>query len=112
MWLSEYVTGRSFHNDTAASGKIRSAGNGSVSVSATQDYHTVPIVAPAGVAYVPAAGAATVVVPHEDGAVCLGVMDEPPVALQAGELLLYSAGGASILLKNDGSVLINGKAVS
>ncbi len=31
--------------------------------------------------------------------------------LKPGELMLYSAGGASIVLKNDGSVLINGKAV-
>ena len=39
---------------------------------------------------------------------CLGVVAQDK-NLEEGELMLYSKGGASIVLKNDGSVVINGK---
>lgn len=112
MWISEYVTGRSFNAENAALGEIRSSSNGNVSVSGTREYNGLPLIVPAGIAYIPAAGARTAVVPAEGGAVCLGVAAEPKDGLEAGELMLYSAGGASIVLKNDGRVLINGREVS
>ena len=40
----------------------------------------------------------------------LGVLAKN-VELDEGEVMLSSKGGASIVLKNDGRVLINGKAV-
>ena len=46
------------------------------------------------------------------GAVCLGVIAAPPEPLEPGEVMLYSAGGASIVLKNNGKVLINGREAS
>ena len=112
MWISEYITGRSFGKESADKGEIRAAANGSVSVSATGDYHGIPTVSPGGIAYVPTAGAKTIVMPGDSGAVCLGVISQPTEQLLPGELMLYSAGGASIVLKNDGRVLINGRAVS
>lgn len=111
MWLSEYLTGRSIGSEGTAPGEIRSAGAGSVAVSSTRDHRTLPIIAPAGIAYVPAVGSQTVVLPSAGGAVCLGVISAPAENLEAGELMLYSAGGASLVLKNDGRVLINGRAV-
>lgn len=112
MWINEYMTGRSFNADGASAGEIRSANSGSVSVSSTRDYGALPLIAPAGIAYVPVAGASTVVMESAGGAVCLGVVSAAQENLQAGELMLYSAGGASIVLKNDGKVLINGREVS
>ncbi|MEE3492434.1 hypothetical protein [Ruminococcus sp.] len=112
MWINEYMTGRSFSAAGASAGEIRSANNGSVSVSATRDYGALPLIAPAGIAYVPVAGAPTVVMEGAGGAVCLGVAVTPREELQPGELMLYSAGGASIVLKNSGKVLINGREVS
>ena len=112
MWINEYMTGRSFSAAGASAGEIRSANNGSVSVSATRDYGTLPLIAPAGIAYVPVAGTPTVVMEGAGGAVCLGVTVTPREELQPGELMLYSAGGASIVLKNSGKVLINGREVS
>ena len=112
MWINEYMTGRSFSAAGASAGEIRSANNGNVSVSATRDYGALPLIAPAGIAYVPVAGAPTVVMEGAGGAVCLGVAVTPPEELQPGELMLYSAGGASIVLKNSGKVLINGREVS
>ena len=75
-------------------------------------YGELPLIAPAGIAYVPVAGAPTVVMEGAGGAVCLGVAVTPQEELEPGELMLYSAGGASIVLKNSGKVLINGREVS
>ena len=48
--------------------------------------------------------------PLANGEVSLGVLANN-VELDEGEVMLSSKGGASIVLKNDGRVLINGKAV-
>lgn len=112
MWINEYMTGRSFSAEGASAGEIRSSKNGSVSVSSMRDYGSLPLIAPAGIAYVPVTGASTVVMEGAGGAVCLGVVADPQEDLEAGELMLYSAGGASIVLKNNGKVLINGREVS
>ncbi|MBQ9680453.1 MAG: phage baseplate assembly protein [Ruminococcus sp.] len=111
MWINEYMTALPYGKGTAAAGEIRSASGGSVAVSSTRDYGAVPVIAPAGIAYVPLSGASTVVMDSAGGAVCLGVVAPSKEGLQPGELMLYSAGGASIVLKNSGKVLINGQEV-
>lgn len=110
MWISQYVTGHSFGADVPSVGEVRSAGE-KVSVSASNDHLSVPTAAPYGIAYVPPIGARSLVLPTDAGAVCLGVIGAPDAQLEQGELMLYSAGGARIVLKNDGRVLINGRAV-
>lgn len=40
---------------------------------------------------------------------CAGISSLPDTALNEGEVRLYSSGGAEILLKNSGEVVINGK---
>lgn len=110
MWISRYVTDHSFGADQPSVGEIRSAG-AKVSVSAANDHLGVPTAAPYGVAYIPPVGSRSLVLPTDSGAVCLGVIGAPAAQLEQGELMLYSAGGASIVLKNDGSVWINGRMV-
>ena len=110
MWISRYVTGNSFRNDSASVGEVRASGRG-VSVSATAEHRALPAAVPYGIAYVPPVGESGLVLPTESGDVYLGVIASPAVGLEQGELMLYSAGGASIVLKNDGRVLINGRAV-
>ncbi len=48
--------------------------------------------------------------PLRDGETALGVLHGSG-GLEPGEVMLYSKGGASIVLKNNGSVLINGREV-
>lgn len=43
------------------------------------------------------------------GGYCAGVVDSAGGGLGAGEVKLYSSGGAEILLKNNGDVVINGQ---
>jgi phage gp45-like len=52
-----------------------------------------------------------VVVPLRDGEAALDVT-ECRLPLAPGELALYSQGGASVVLKNNGDVVINGKVFS
>lgn len=40
---------------------------------------------------------------------CAGISAVPDAGLAEGEVRLYSAGGAEILLKNNGTVVINGQ---
>lgn len=112
MWINEYLTGQNNRTDVATAGEILTADNGRVAVGSTKNYSALPVIAPAGIAYVPLAGAVTMVMEGAGSAVCLGVIAAPPAPLEAGELMLYSAGGASIVLKNNGKVLINGREVS
>ena len=110
MWISRYVTGHSFPSDSPSVGEVRSAGT-KVTVSAATDHLGVECAAPYGIAYVPPIGARSLILPTDSGDVYLGVIGAPAEPLEQGELMLYSAGGASIVLKNDGRVLINGRAV-
>lgn len=111
MWISRYVTENSFDNNTPSVGVVRASGLDKVSVSATNEHLSLPVVLPYGIAYKPTVGARSLVLPTEAGNLCLGVIADARADLKPGELMLYSAGGASIVLKNDGRVLINGRAV-
>lgn len=110
MWISGYVTGNSFGSGRADIGEVRATGE-RVSVSASDTLHKLPIVAPYGIVYVPPVGERSMVLPCGAGHACMGVIAPPPEGLESGELMLYSSGGARIVLKNDGRVLINGRAV-
>ncbi len=111
MWMNEYLSARTVRQEDTAIGEVAAVTNGRVSVNATRDYHRVPMVSPAGIVCIPVQGARTVIVQSSGGAVCPGVITQPPDDLKPGELMLSSAGGASIVLKNDGKVLINGREV-
>ncbi|MBQ0097928.1 MAG: hypothetical protein KBS62_03205 [Oscillospiraceae bacterium] len=111
MWLTDYVTKNSFSKDDASLGNVTSASNNEVSVGATNDRFNLCCVAPYGIAYVPKVGEKCVVLPTDDRDVCLGVVAQQR-DLEPGELMLFSSGGATILLKNNGKVLINGQEVN
>lgn len=108
MWLLDYVTKNSFSKADASVGDVTKSGK-SVAVNASLEHRDMPVVAPYGVVYIPPLNEKSVVLPTEKYTACIGVI-APQVDLEPGELMLYSKGGASIVLKNSGQVLINGKA--
>ena len=110
MWLQEYVTNNTFQSAQPSCGDVTSSDTKTVSVSASLFHRDAPIVAPYGIVYVPPINEKSVVLPLDSGAVCLGVLSGN-ATLEEGELMLFSKGGASIMLKNSGEVLINGKVV-
>lgn len=110
MWLIKYISSNTKKPGTASMGGIANSNDGRVQVNADTAHIKTPVIAPFGIAYVPPAGQDSVVLPLDRGSVCIGtVMKSKP--LKPGEIMLFSAGGASLLLRNDGKVLINGREV-
>ncbi len=103
MWISRKV-GAIEKTPAAELAEI----TGSSVMQGENDYRGVPFCVPWGVAYQPPNTTQAVVVSTRQGNVCLGVLPDGKV-LQTGELMLYSAGGAEIYLKNSGEVVINGQ---
>ena len=64
---------------------------------------------PYGVEYVPPVGESALVTEVQNRRVCLGVLNYGSGELLSGEVRFYSKGGASITLKNDGRILLEGR---
>jgi phage gp45-like len=107
MWLLNYVTKNSITESSAEKGSIKSVDGATVQVDASSDFKRIPVVVPYGVYYVPPVGEESVVISVGGEDFCLGTLGKE-ANLSSGELMLRSAGGASIVLKNDGHVYING----
>lgn len=108
MWLVDYVTRNSFTKTEPSCGDVTNSSMGNVAVNSSLEHRNMPVIAPYGIVYNPPLGEKSVVLPLTKEQACIGVV-APYKQLQEGELMLYSKGGASIVLKNDGSVVINGK---
>ncbi len=108
MWLLDYVTKNSFSKTDPSLGDVTSSNMGCVAVNSALEHRDMPIVAPFGIVYNPPLGERSVVLPLKGAHACVGVVS-PDMGLEPGELMLYSKGGASIVLKNSGEVIINGK---
>lgn len=107
MWIPKKILqdgGRS----AAVASVVRSDSNG-VSVSGDISAESIKKLVPYGIDYVPPVGSKGVVVPVGEDEFFCGAAQSSGIRLEEGELALYSSGGASIVLKNDGTVLINGK---
>ncbi len=104
MWISQQMIDAAKQRPVAELTQV----TGSASMQGTNTYRGVPLVSPWGIDYSPPSSARAVVVQTASGMACMGVLSESR-GLQPGELLLYSAGGAEIYLKNNGEVVINGQ---
>lgn len=109
MWLTSFMAKNIRGNNAASSGSVVGSKDGKLQVDTTLSRHDMPLVAPFGVVCVPVVGEEAVTISTSNGEVCLGVVAKNTKGLVPGELMLCSKGGANIVLKNDGRVLINGK---
>lgn len=107
MWLTGYITKNSLSAQSAVKGDVL-ANSGGTAVVSSGEHKGLKLCVPFGIKSVPPAGAQAVVLPLDDGEVSVGVISQTE-DLEEGELMLYSKGGASIVLKNNGKVLINGR---
>lgn len=110
MFLPQLFQNSQQASPTAA--YVTHSGGGCMSATGGGEFHDVPLFAPYGVCGVPCEGASALVLPLDGAYACAGVLCEPPTSLQAGEVRLCSAGGAYILLKNSGDVVINGLTIT
>lgn len=108
MWIPKIITNN--ENPTAPfTANVMYSENGKVNVSSLEKVENVGECRPYGFACVPPTGSKAVVLPVGSSAVVCGVVGGSPLELEPGEVGLYTAGGASIILKNNGTVVINGQ---
>lgn len=119
MWLSRKLR-REMENAASADLGVTTIGGSAAGVYARGERRDLRICTPAGIAWQPRQGDRAVVLKGGNGGeevYLLGVQESAPKQLADGELCLYS-GGASICLRRDGrielqgQVLINGTAYS
>lgn len=110
MWLSKQISNACKLAKNVKIGKVTSSNSNSVTVQSDQEYRQINAMAPFGVISNPPIGTKVVITPVENGYICTGSLS-PSSTLEPGELMLYSKGGASIVLKNNGQVLINGTSI-
>lgn len=111
MWLMNYITQNSISTPSAVKGNVNKNDSDGIAVVSSGEHKRLKSCFPYGIVSVPPTGEKAIVLPLDDGEVGLGVISGN-VGLNEGEVMLYSKGGASIILKNDGRVLINGKEVN
>ncbi len=98
--------------NNAGFGKVSFSKDGKINTSGAVPYVNAQLLVPYGIATAIPVGEDTFMFPVGNTALCMGVVQKPFLTpLQTGEIMLYSSGGASIVLKNDGRVLINGREV-
>ncbi len=110
MWLSKQISNACKLIKSTQIGEVTSTQDNTITVQTSQEHREIKGSAPFGVISVPPTGAKAVVTPTEQGFIYTGVLNQAS-DLEPGELMLYSNGGASIVLKNNGQVLINGKVL-
>ena len=109
MWLTSFMAKNIKEQVAATAGSVSGADSSTVQVEASQRHLNVPLIAPYGVVCVPPSGEQAVLVHTLSGDACVGVTSPACSELEPGEIMLRSAGGATLVLKNDGRVLVNGK---
>ena len=107
MWISKEICENKKDSNKADIGDVSSVVGDKVTVQGKQEYREIPLSLPFGIVAVPKVGSKAVVTPTESGFACSGIIPEN-MDLEPGEIMFYSGGGASIVLKNNGQVLING----
>lgn len=110
MWLMNYITKNSGKAPSAVKGNVNKNDKDGTAVISSGEHKRLKSCFPYGIVSVPPTGERAVVLPLDDGEVGIGVVAKN-AGLAEGEVMLYSKGGASIVLKNDGRVLINGQEI-
>lgn len=104
MWISQQMIAAQKSSAAADAARV----TGGTSAQGTNDYRQLVFAGPWGIAYRPPNAAQAVVVSTSAGDACIGTIAAEK-GIGPGELLLFSAGGAELYLKNNGEIEINGQ---
>lgn len=117
MWVSKHIA-RQQRGGTvdAADMGMTTIGGGDASVLTRGEQRNLEVFAPGGVVWQPMAGDTVLVIKGGTGAqeqcvAAASTAGHAPAGMAPGELFLYSSGGASVYLRNDGTVCVTGKLV-
>lgn len=103
MWLTKKLAAGDGLRLT--SGQVESSGG--LCIQGEQRFNSPEQVFPYGFKSAAKAGQQAVML---DG-YCAGMLSAPDSGLQEGEVMLYSSGGAQLVLKNDGTIVMNGQII-
>ena len=105
MWLSKMLS-KSDKTMTAGSGSVTLSDKNTCEIGASVCQRDIDSYSPYGYSSRAPRGEKIILVPSADGQVMLGTAEDAS-SLESGEIRMASAGGAKIILKNDGTVIIN-----
>ena len=109
MWISRALSrGSAVRN--AERGYVSMSDNGELEAASSVNSRNTKCFSPYGYSAAVPAGEEVILVPSNDGQVALGVLQRAE-ELEPGEIKIASLGGAGIVLKNDGRVIINSRFV-
>lgn len=108
MWVSKEITESNKKNFDLKIGKVTQTSRHNVCVEDNTEYRDLPLVCPYGFVSIPMLGSSAIIAPNSSNFLYFGTKVNNIDDLNPGEVGLYSHGGASVVLKNDGRVLING----
>ena len=92
-------------------GRVSFSGSGGFGVVGASRISPALVFAPRGISYLPAMGDNVLLLPVEGADACLGVLTSTG-GLNPGELRLTSSGGATITLRNNGEIDLNGAVIT
>lgn len=104
MWMPKQLVGRSERKPEMQEG-IVTASRGTVVVQGESETRGMRVALPWGMESLPPEGSPALVFPSLG--ICTGIVSQ--AAVEPGELAFRSLGGAEIILKNSGEVIINGQ---
>lgn len=109
MWISRMLS-KNNGFEKAERGVVTMAQEDYIEAGATVNSRNIENYAPYGYSSRIPSGEEVILVPSTDGHAALGTLTKSD-SLESGEIKISSKGGASIVLKNDGRVIINGSYV-
>lgn len=111
MWITEKIASAR-PDPPAENARAAAFQNAGLSANGSALHNDVPLYTPAGMASIPCQGAQLLLIPCAGESVCAGVRSEDAQGLLPGEVRLFSAGGASLTLKNSGEIELNGVTIT
>lgn len=105
MWISKLLSDNTL-SDKAQTANVTAAQGGCVSAASSCEIRDIPVYSPYGIDSVPVSQSDVLIVPCCDGYAMCGSKSSSE-GLEEGEIRLYSSGGASITLKNNGDIILN-----
>lgn len=104
MWISKRLRD-AMSQPKAERGNVILSGKDGVEAGGTVTTRNVESYLPYGYQSTPPVGEDVMLLPAMDGQVIIGTKSNP--STEAGEIIIRSLGGATIQLKNDGSIVLN-----
>ncbi len=109
MWISKKLaqSNNQTQSDNTEIGNLSISTDDLVAAISSCEKRKITFYTPLGIEFLPSEGQNVLLISCGNQTVCAGVEMKKTSKLKAGEIRLFSQGGASIWLKNDGSIELN-----